>query len=265
MKKVIDCLLLLLVFAPMAGAFPVFSLRRHSREARDRYIQLAPGAELALALALAALARAPYVTVYLPGVCGMGLAFTGGGLRTVLCVLTAFLWLMTALNCPEYFASAERGNRFYFFWLLTLGAMMGVFLAADLFTLFVFFEIMSFTSYVWVAQNETEEALRAGQTYLAIAVFGGMVLLVGLFLLYRSAGTLHLATLPAAVEALDAREAGLARLAGWCCLVGFGAKAGMRTSPPAPTGGTALAAAKRNTSQAKSCPGSTASTLGRAS
>ena len=39
---------------------------------------------------------------------------------------------------------------------------MGVFLAADLFTLFVFFEMMSFTSYVWVVQNETEEARQAG-------------------------------------------------------------------------------------------------------
>uniref|UniRef100_UPI003FF0425E proton-conducting transporter transmembrane domain-containing protein n=3 Tax=Eubacteriales TaxID=186802 RepID=UPI003FF0425E len=57
---------------------------------------------------------------------------------------------------------------------------MGVFLAADLFTLFVFFEMMSFTSYVWVVQNETEEARQAGQTYLAVAVIGGMALLAGL-------------------------------------------------------------------------------------
>ena len=38
-------------------------------------------------------------------------------------------------------------------------ATLGVFLAADLFTLFIFFEVMSLSSYVWVVQEETEDAL----------------------------------------------------------------------------------------------------------
>ena len=46
----------------------------------------------------------------------------------------------------DYFADRESLNRYYCSWLITLGALMGVFLASDLFTLFVFFEIMSFTS-----------------------------------------------------------------------------------------------------------------------
>ena len=72
---------------------------------------------------------------------------------------------------------------------------MGVFLAADLFTLFVFFEMMSFTSYVWVVQNETEEARQAGQTYLAVAVIGGMALLAGLLLGPAMLGVLQETTL----------------------------------------------------------------------
>ena len=69
---------------------------------------------------------------------------------------------MTGLNSPAYFAHAEGCNRYYCFWLLTQGALMGVFLAADLFTLFVFFEMMSFTSYVWVVQNETRPSGQVG-------------------------------------------------------------------------------------------------------
>ena len=83
---------------------------------------------------------------------------------------------------------------------------MGVFLAADLFTLFVFFEMMSFTSYVWVAQNETEEALRAGQTYLAVAVIGGMALLAGLILLKHLLGTLAFDAMADAVAACPRRR-----------------------------------------------------------
>ena len=58
-----------------------------------------------------------------------------------------------------------------------------MFLSADFYTMFLFFEMMSFTSYVWVAFDERRESLRAAQTYLAVAVIGGMVMLLGLFLL----------------------------------------------------------------------------------
>ena len=83
---------------------------------------------------------------------------------------------------------------------------MGVFLSADLFTTFVFFEIMSFTSYVWVAQEETEQALRAAQTYLAVAVTGGMVLLMGVFLTYHVLGTGKISELAAAAAAWRPRR-----------------------------------------------------------
>ena len=138
----------------------------------------------------------------LPGVCGLGLRFAAGSLRTLLVLVAGFLWLATGLASREYFAAAVHKERYYFFWLLTLGALMGVFLAADLITLFVFFEMMSFTSYVWVAQNETPEALRAANTYLAVAVIGGMTLLVGLFLLYDLLGTLEIGALAGLAAAL---------------------------------------------------------------
>ena len=66
-------------------------------------------------------------------------------------------------------------------------------------------------------------ALRAGQTYLAIAVLGGMVMLMGLFLLYHMFGTLEISELRAHAADADAR---LLYTAGGCLLVGFGAKAG---------------------------------------
>jgi hydrogenase-4 component B len=163
-------------------------------------------------------------------------------------LLAAFLWTMTSMPCQPYFEGTEHVNRFYLFWILTLGALMGVFLADDLFTLFVFFEVMSFTSYVWVAWPETPGALRASQTYLAIAVVGGMVLLVGLFLLWQLFGTLQFDELAALAAALPAEQRPRLLAAGLCCLTGFGAKAGMfplhiwlpKAHPVAPAPASAL-------------------------
>ena len=78
---------------------------------------------------------------------------------------------------------------------------MGVFLSADLFTTFIFFEIMSFTSYTWVAHDETPGAMRAAETYLAVAIIGGMVMLMGLFLLWNAVGTLTISELYEAAKA----------------------------------------------------------------
>ena len=48
--------------------------------------------------------------------------------------------------------------------------------------------MMSFASYVWVVQEETPEAISASRSYLTIGVLGGLVTLMGVFLLYQSGG-----------------------------------------------------------------------------
>lgn len=240
-----NILLLFLVLFPMLLSAWVFPLRRRDRRYRNWLIQIIPAVELAAALLLLLW---PGAALELPGVLGFGLRLQAGSLGSLLALVSAFLWAATGLNCPSYFAAAEGCNRFYFFWLLTLGALMGVFLAADLFTLFVFFEMMSFTSYVWVVQNETEEARQAGQTYLAVAVIGGMALLAGLLLLQQLLGTLEFSAMAEAVSALPAEKRGSLYVAGGCALVGFGAKAGMfplhiwlpKAHPVAPAPASAL-------------------------
>ncbi|MCI2057479.1 MAG: sodium:proton antiporter [Oscillibacter sp.] len=238
-------LMLLAVFLPIAAAWFIYPLRRRDREYRNLYIRIIPGIELAIALLLALLPRG---TASLPEVCGLGLHFATGSFQSMLAVIAAFLWMMTALPCREYFEAYTNSNRFYFYWLLTLGALMGVFLAADLFTLFVFFEMMSFTSWVWVAWPETPKALDAAKTYLAVAVFGGMVLLVGLFVLQHLLGTLRFTEMAALAKILPEEKRDQLLIGGICCLVGFGAKAGMfplhiwlpKAHPVAPAPASAL-------------------------
>ena len=235
-------LLLLVIVFPFCMAPLSWLTGRWSKRARDLLVILAGFAELGLALASAFLGK----DLYLDGLCGLGLHLTIDGFRSVYCVLLAFMWAMTLLFSPYYFAHHHNRNRYYFFQLLTLGATMGVFLASDLFTAFVFFEIMSFTSFPWVIQEETGGAIRAAKTYLAVAVIGGLVALMGLFLLWRYLGTLELEALYPA-----ARSIGMLPVfytAGSCILFGFGAKAGMfpvhiwlpKAHPVAPAPASAL-------------------------
>lgn len=158
------------------------------------------------------------------GICGMGLHFTMEGFRLVYAMVAAFMWMMTVILSREYFKHHDNRNRFYLFMLATLGATMGVFLSSDLFTTFIFFEIMSFTSYVWVAQEENAASLRAAATYLAVAVIGGLVMLMGIFILYHELGTLDMDEIFIAAQIYQNKT--LLYAAGACMLFGFGAKAG---------------------------------------
>lgn len=160
----------------------------------------------------------------IPGICGFGLHFRMDGFRLIYALVAALMWTMTTLLSGEYFTHHEHVSRFYLFLFWTLGATLGVFLSADLLTTFIFFEIMSFTSYVWVAQEENVPSLRAAETYLAVAVIGGLVMLMGIFLLYHELGTVEISRLLAAAETCADKK--LLYAAGVCMLVGFGAKAG---------------------------------------
>ena len=164
------------------------------------------------------------------GFCGMGLHLCMDGFRALYGLIASLMWMMTTLFSAEYMKSYRNRGRYRFFTLFTLGATIGVFLSADLFTVFIFFEIMSFTSYTWVAHEETKEALRAAETYLAVAVIGGLVMLMGLFLLYGELGTLEFTRLAQAAEKSRLNgSGGYVRIftASVCLLFGFGAKAGV--------------------------------------
>ena len=213
-----DILIYLLVFWPMAAALLSYLLGRRTKSGRDLFLRIAVAAEFILSLML--LLGTGETMVSLPGVCGMGLRFTVNGFRRIYVAIAALMWLVSGQFSPEYFAHYRNRNRYYAFLLVTLGATVAVFLSADLYTTFVFFEIMSLCSYVWVAQDEKEASLKAGGTYLAVAVLGGMVMLMGIFLLQHQVGTLMIDQLAAACAGKKPYAAAL------CMLVGFGAKAG---------------------------------------
>ena len=87
--------------------------------------------------------------------------------------------------------------------------------------------------------------MRAGQTYLAIAILGGMTMLMGLMMLYAKTGTLQFEGMRAAITTMSLEEL---YLPGALILAGFGAKAGMyplhvwlpKAHPVAPAPASAL-------------------------
>ena len=238
-----NMLLAFSVFFPMAGGIISYIIGRYNKKIRDYFADgvtaITFGVLLYLLLNVLS-GRLPSggadaLTFTIPEICGAGLHFRLDGFRALYGTIAAFMWMISTVYSREYFAHYRNRNRYYLFLLLTLGATLGVFLSDDFITTFLFFEIMSFTSYVWVAHDEKKKSMRAANTYLAVAVIGGLVMLMGIFLLYGMGDMLTssgrafedlIDTYKAAVDSGSQVQKTIVWSAGICMLFGFGAKAG---------------------------------------
>lgn len=233
-------LLPILVFAPMVMAAVSYLIGRKSKPGRSWTVALTGIAVFLLCL----MTLNTDASFTWEGFCGLGLHLKADGFRSLYAAIAAFMWMMSGLFAPEYFAHYHNRGRYSFFNLMTLGATLGVFFSDDLYTTFIFFEVMSLTSYTWVAHEETPGAMRAAATYLAVAIIGGLTTLMGLFLLWHQLGTLSFEGIKTALTTYD----GDVSLAVWLTLTGFAAKAGLfplhiwlpKAHPVAPAPASAL-------------------------
>ena len=244
-------LLICLVAFPIFAGVASYIIGRFNKTARDFFVLACTVAELGGAIGLCFTGGDTGTSdFYFHWFAGLGLHFRADGFRMIMAVLTGIIWFATTLQSREYFEGMRNRNRYYLFLLLTYGATMGIFLSANLYTTFIFFEVMSFTSYVMVAcGGEDEFSIKSANSYLAFAVLGGLMTLMGLFMLHNMLGTLEMDQLVNA--AANAPSYGTLLVAGLLVLFGFGVKAGMYplhtwlpqsyVSAPAPT--TALLSA----------------------
>lgn len=190
-----------------------------------------PGRGRRLALGLAPWAALPALVVALlpdPGPFAsfpllllgttLGLDMTG----QVFLFLAAFLWLTSGLFAQSYLGSDPRRTRFFVFFMLAMTGNLGITLAQDLPSFYLFFALMTFAAYPLIVHAGHAEAMRAGRIYLVMAVIGEALVLTAFLLIAWSAGTLALGGVPSAVAASPARDAIVALL-----LVGFGIKVGV--------------------------------------
>ena len=78
----------------------------------------------------------------------------------------AILWFFSVVYSTGYMAHEHARRRYFFFYLLSLGMTMGIALAGNLLTLYLFYEFLTIFTYPLVIHEETDEARKAGILYL---------------------------------------------------------------------------------------------------
>ncbi|WP_416306614.1 monovalent cation/H+ antiporter subunit D family protein [Neptunicella sp. SCSIO 80796] len=101
---------------------------------------------------------------------GLNISFKAEALSVLFALIASFLWIVTTLYAIGYMRSHEEQNqtRFYTFFAVSIFAVMGIALSENLFTLFIFYEVLTLATYPLVTHAGTDKALRGGRTYLRI-------------------------------------------------------------------------------------------------
>jgi len=126
----------------------------------------------------------------------------------------------------------EQGHgldKYYLLLLILSAGMIGVSFTGDIFNLYVFFEIMSLTSYGLVAYYRDGKALEGAFKYLVIGALGTVAILLGIGVLYGMVGTLNIADLSVRLGAIQAASGFTSPMmfALGLFIAGFGIKIGM--------------------------------------
>ena len=130
--------------------------------------------------------------VLAPLVPGIALTLTVEPLGLLFAMVAGFLWPVTSLYAIGYMRAHHERNqtRFYACFAVSIAAAMGVAFAGNLVTLFVFYEVLTLSTYPLVTHAGTPEARRAGRVYLATLLGTSIAfLLLAIAWTYAYAGT----------------------------------------------------------------------------
>lgn len=105
--------------------------------------------------------------------------------------LSALLWLLTTIYAVGYLEDSPNRSRFFGFFSLCVASTMGIALAGNLFTFFLFYEMLTLSTYPLLVHRGTPKALRAGRNYIIYTLAGGAVLLLGIAWLHGLVGDLR--------------------------------------------------------------------------
>ncbi|HEX9757036.1 MAG TPA: monovalent cation/H+ antiporter subunit D family protein [Nitrospiria bacterium] len=125
---------------------------------------------------------------------GLDIAFRVDALGMIFAVPASLLWLITSMYSIGYMRSLNEHDqtRYYIFFSVAISATLGIAFSANVFTLFLFYEILTLSTYPLVIHQQTQESLQAGRRYLTYLLGTSFAfLLTAVFLTYHTAGTLE--------------------------------------------------------------------------
>ena len=221
-----NIMLIIPILLPIIAGVLIQPLGLHDRKKREVYVASVVLINFVIVALLAITAGSEPLTILrLNRV--VDITFKIDGMSKLFTCLASFLWVTATFYSFEYIKHEGKDERFYTFFVVTIGALIGIGYAANLQTLYLFYEMMTLVTFPLVMHSETEQAVQAGKKYLAYSFVGANIALAGFFFLYQycdstqflAGGSLNLTKVGGNVL--------LVQVVALLTIMGFGCKAGM--------------------------------------
>jgi multicomponent Na+:H+ antiporter subunit A len=191
--------MIIVVLSGFALALVAPWLHRAARGAAGWLLALLPaGLAVYFAALIGAIAGGDTLVITYPWAPGLGvsLSFYVDGLSLLFALLISGIGALVVIYAGSYLKGKPTLGRFYTLVLMFMASMLGVVLAGNIITLFVFWELTSLTSYLLIGLDHDRPTARAAALQaLLVTGGGGLALLAGLLLLGQAGGSLELAAL----------------------------------------------------------------------
>ena len=167
------------------------------------------------------------IGVYLPGnwQVPFGIVLVVDQLSAMMLVLTGVIGVSALLFAMARWDRA--GTSFHALFQIQLMGLYGAFLTADLFNLFVFFEVLLAASYGLMLHGSGRARVSSGLHYIAINLLASSLFLIGAAMIYGVTGTLNFADLALKIPLVPEADRGLLHAGAAILATAFLAKAGM--------------------------------------
>lgn len=217
-------LLLIPMLLPVLAGIPVFWI--HNSKTRRIYVS---AVVVINALIVYGFAFLPDTSLNIWTITdNLAVKFQQDGLSRFFSCLIASVWALVTFYAFEYIQHEGAEERYLAVYTMTFGVLIGLSYSANLATLYMFYEFMTFITVPLVIHSRTKEAIAAGLKYLGFSVFGAGLALLGFFFLhsyisaditFAAGGILDMAKV--------AGNEGTVLAATFVMVLGFGCKAGM--------------------------------------
>ncbi len=237
--------LILLVSVPLISSFISFIIGLYNEKYRNIFLLAMLSYEAYLTIQFYRMIQyGGSIEVYVSNIMGTGIVLKLNMFRYVFVVITVFAFLMTTLYSFNYLIRYEHRNRYYLFFMLTFACTIGMFVSENIINMFTFFEVLSLSIYLLIIHDEDEYSHEAGEIYLNMAILGGLVQLLGIFMLYAYTGTLLISEIGRSFTHLGGEKIVISLL----IFVGFAVKASLfplhvwlpKAHPAAPSPASAI-------------------------
>ena len=111
------------------------------------------------------------------------IAFKIDGLSKVFGTMVALLWPATTLYAFEYMSHERDEQRFFTFFVMSFGVTMGVAFSANMFTMYLFYELLTLATLPLVIHEMDAEAFHAGKMYIIFMMSGAALAFIGLVII----------------------------------------------------------------------------------